>query len=466
MGSAMQRSIVLLIPALAVVAVLLQGCGGSSTLTTTTGPTTTTTTITAFPVAPDRNTTALVPIRAVSYDALPVKKENPSPLPARDLMQEGYAELWGKSGRDDLGMIATLGGNAVRVYDALGLESDNDHGKFLDRAAELGLHVFVGFHTQNICPNFNCYDAWKQATLKGFAKGFAKDGAWHPAIAMLILMHNPDSLNFLDASGGPPVCPGNEAVDEAKCRVRAALSAFEGVMDAEAEAHISPMRQDSTTVNLTVAWSSTVRTSIDEKVQGITYGFQDMVVGTTNLSAAEYTPRTTPQKIAEAFDKRWTHSLNSGTSWEAIQQKVGAVYSAYEPKQWFLAEYRADEKDLQIQEDLLAMDAVAKRGGPFLGGTVFQLQTDYVQPEAKNDGLFGLGSTGVGHGGPLQTKQACEEDVRTGVQTCNTWPVFCLDESGGDTERAQHVAAAWGGSTDGHGKCLYPQPQDTEELSV
>merc|ERR1719326_1004278 len=103
----------------------------------------------------------LKPLRAISYKALPCRNYTiGQPLPAADVTQEGYEAQWGPKGRDDLGMVKTLGGNAVRLYHSIGLETQHRHGPFLDRAQELGLHVISAFHTQMQCNNFDCFDAW------------------------------------------------------------------------------------------------------------------------------------------------------------------------------------------------------------------------------------------------------------------------------------------------------------------
>jgi len=44
--------------------------------------------------------------------------------------------------------VRRLGANAVRLYHSLGMEGNGSHAGFLDRAAELGLRVWPGYHTE------------------------------------------------------------------------------------------------------------------------------------------------------------------------------------------------------------------------------------------------------------------------------------------------------------------------------
>merc|ERR1719203_2653046 len=108
------------------------------------------------------------------------------------MVQDAYVEQWGADGRDDLGTMARLGANAVRLYHSMGLGVSQDHGGFLDRAQEVSLNVMVGYHTYAPCPGYDCFEAWKKATLHGFRHGFLRGGEWHPAVGALILLNEPD----------------------------------------------------------------------------------------------------------------------------------------------------------------------------------------------------------------------------------------------------------------------------------
>jgi hypothetical protein len=371
-------------------------------------------------------------------------------MPGLDMMQVGYKQQWGKEGRDDLGMIKRLGANAVRIYHGFGQEGNTDHAAFLDRAEELGLHVLVGFHTQNVCPDFDCFDSWQKAAQKGFQQGLQKNGKWHPAVAMVVLMDVPDDLNFILEDGNPTNCSASKDLkgDQGKCRTKAALSATEGFLAAEKAAGVN-----GSGVNLTVAWSTDRRDSVDGIVKNGfgTYGFQDMKIGVSNPKVAKYDARD-HKNLQKAFTDRWVHSVNSGAPWKLIHDQISGDIQKYSigPTPWFVAQFAADSGVEDVQADLQAMDTEAKTGGAFLGASFYEFQHDYLG--ADTHGLFKLGATALGEVNP------CEQDVRTSSNSCNKFIVHCL--AMGDASRADHVAAAWNGVTSGHGTCVDGTDED------
>lgn len=431
-------------------------CGARATTatgeeaTTSIGATTTivsTTKFTGITTSPAPTTTRtlaqgeipLRPIRGIAYGALPCTEHDcgGGGLPSQDMLQAGYAMQWGPLGRDDLGSMASLGGNAVRLYHSLGLEAKTDHGAFLDHAKEVGLNVFPGYHTENAndpteCPGYDCFDTWKKATLKGFEQGLRNGSEWHPAVAMLILLNEPDFFEFA------PKCQPSGAW----CRVKAALSALDGVLAAEQEAGVAAGR-----TRLTVTWSFAVKTSIDGTVEGPgIFGFQDMVAGIANPELAKYTPRMPQVALQRAFNERWVHGVNTASPWDFVNEMISEGYDArFGSTRWFIGEYGAMGQDLAvIQADLEAMDQSARQGGHFLGSAFFQFQTSYWKGgQEMNFGLFSLEmSSTLGETGELCDKM---------TPNCHRWPVHCLSTElswlpGTKADRAAAVAAAWGGA--------------------
>merc|ERR1712061_628182 len=134
-------------------------------------------------------------------------------------------------------------------------------------------------------------------TGQGFDVGFRKGDRWHPAVSMLVLLNEPDSF------GGYPNCKPSGAW----CRVKAVLSALDGVLAAEREAGVEAGR-----VKLTVTWSFGMMPSIDGKEGGPgLFGFQDTVAGIANPSIAKYVPRTSQADLEKAFNTRWIHGVNT-----------------------------------------------------------------------------------------------------------------------------------------------------------
>eukprot|EP00438_Fugacium_kawagutii_P015374 Skav225134 [mRNA] locus=scaffold1056:71938:92321:+ [translate_table: standard] len=77
------------------------------------------------------------------------------------------------------------------------------------------------------CTDFDCYETVKEVIKTGFSLGFAKGTEWHPAIHTVILFNEPDF--FVN----DPKCPERAAW----CRVKAAISALDGLLAAEKEAN-------------------------------------------------------------------------------------------------------------------------------------------------------------------------------------------------------------------------------------
>lgn len=385
----------------------------------------------------------LSPMRGIAYGALPCTSHGCSETgkPSEDMLQEAYSAQWGPEGRDDLGVMSRMGANAVRLYHSMGLDVETDHGKFLDQAQVAGLNVMPGYDTEQVhkgCPDFDCYDTWKQATLQAFQVGFKKGTRWHPAISTLVLLNEPDFFgSYMTCDPAGPWC-----------RVKAMLSALDGVLAAEREAGVEAGR-----VRLSVTWSFAMMESIDGKEDGPgVFGFQDTVAGIADPSIAKYSPRSSQAQLEHAFKTRWVHGLNTQAPWSFVKEKVLAKYEQFAPIPWFIGEYGANgQTAASIQSDLEDMQRTAElEAGDtgFLGAAFFQFQTAYWKGGSEmNYGIFSLGAEKIGSVTP-----ACF------MAHCPAWPVHCLstdlEQAGPElpaamAHRAQAVAAAWQGSLEG-----------------
>merc|ERR1712038_217783 len=277
---------------------------------------------------------------------------------------------------------------------------------------------------------------WKRATLDGFEQGYRKGDSWHPSVAMAIL------LNEADGFGSLPECQPQGAW----CRVKAAISALDGVLAAEREAGVVAGR-----VKFTVTWSFATRESIDGKLRGPgNYGFQDMVAGIQDPQIGKYSPRNSLGDLQEAFRTRWVHGLNTKSPWNFVRDIISKDYRQFLPIPWFIAEYGASGQDeASIRADLESMQAHALADPAFVGAAFLQFQTNYLKGGAAMDyGMFGLGDGELG-----STGQVCEPGYG-----CRRWPVHCLTTDltwleGTKAHRAQAAATAWGGFIDDSSLC-------------
>lgn len=364
------------------------------------------------------------PMRGVAYAPLPCKGHC---MTSEDMLQEGYQPLWGAPpARDDLQVIKDLGANSVRLYHSIGLHGRGNHGLFLDRAAALGLDVMPGYHTYSAiyggCPNFDCYQTWKDDTLNAFKQGFQRNNSWHPAVSVMLLFNE---LDFFRGYGRT-------------VHARAAISALDGVLAAEREAGVSPGR-----VKLSIAWSNAPGESLDGTVNGFAiWAFQDVASCIANPSLAQYTPRTSQALIEEAYKTRWAHSINVQTP--GILGYMKEHYHHFEPVPWFIGEYGANGmSSASIEAELNTMKKSAQNiNDPFMGMNFFQFQTAYYKGGSEmNFGLFQLGEQQIS-----KTGKIC--DKGTG---CKPFPVWCLTTDQGSLPafvkgRAEAVAVAWSGS--------------------
>jgi len=382
-------------------------------------------------------------MKGVCYGALPCSPKAPcadGKFPPEDMVQAGYAMQWGSKGRDDLGMMRALGANTVRLYHSIGLDSDHDHGAFLDYAHHLGMHVIPGIHTI-ACKDFDCYEPWKAAVTKSLNAGYKQKDMWHESVAIVVLLNEPDFFNM------QPSCP-NQAD---WCRCKAALSALDGFVAAEKEAGVKGG------ANITITWSFGERTSVDGKLKGPgVYGFQDMVAILADPTLAHYKPKSSMADLNEAFNSRWVNSINNAAPYWYIKQTVEGVYKPFEPHPWFIGEHGDDHQTPKtITGDLVKSSADASAAGSYyMGMSVFQYQQSYSKGDGTelDFGLFSLGDTLIG-----QTDDVFENGESS------KWPVYCLNtnltrpSSGGITDttdhRAEAVAAGWNGTTLQKGSC-------------
>jgi len=382
----------------------------------------------------------LAPLRGIAYGALPCKSQGCSDLggiPSEDMVQPSYAPLWGSDGRDDLGVMSRLGANCVRLYHSLGTGDAGDHSLFLDSAYAAGLNVMPGYdaNARLGCTDHDCFQVWKQATLEGFQQGFRQGDDWHPAVAALVILNEPDFFG------------------DAQQRVKLMISTLDGILAAEREAGVSPGR-----VKLSITWSFGMMSSLDGTVSGPgTFGFQDAKAAMLNPGIVDYTPRSTPAQISEAFRTRWINGVNTQAPWDFVKEVIHRDYAEhFAPTPWYVGEYGANGQSLEtIRKDMRSMQELAEQDPLFLGAAFFQFQVANWKGGAEmNFGLFSLGEKKLGKISPAD----CPNCPKMSVYCLNTQLSFLPGSMGC---RAAAVAAAWGGSLE-HSKGFCDEDVRTE----
>eukprot|EP00418_Pyrodinium_bahamense_P005778 CAMPEP_0179019420 /NCGR_PEP_ID=MMETSP0796-20121207/4858_1 /TAXON_ID=73915 /ORGANISM="Pyrodinium bahamense, Strain pbaha01" /LENGTH=813 /DNA_ID=CAMNT_0020715205 /DNA_START=93 /DNA_END=2529 /DNA_ORIENTATION=- len=372
-------------------------------------------------------------IKGVSYGPVPLKSTaGGSQLPQDDWMAPAAKPMWGPRGRGDLKVIKSLGANMVRTY---GNSPENDHSGFLNEAYTNGLKVAPGlsdwpyFQNPNrtlpekpcLFTEFDCYSQVKPIYLKNLKNGFLlPDGRYHPAMAYMSIMNEPDLKMPHDATIG--------GRDGPKKMCKAIITAFDAMLDAEKEAGLR-----GTGINFTVTFSFAVCKGCEnfntKPALGQMAQLEDAM---RNPSKYGYTnPRN---DLAEAFRTRWTHSFNTQNG---AQELPGLFLNTYEVEFATTPVYIAEYHSLHTNQtaDLGAALDLARESQVFLGISFFQFQEAYWKGGSQLDfGMFALGRS------ELSAMSYFGKD----------YGIFCLepvyDQQSGVTIPAA-LAAAYGGSS-------------------
>jgi hypothetical protein len=163
--------------------------------------------------------------------------------------------MWSPEGRGDIKTMATFGANAVRLY---GNDPRFSKRKFLDELLRNNMKAVTGmsnypFTNQDAPPGciwnkaYDCYDAGNDGYYAVLTTGeFAKNGYYHNALEIISIMNEPD-INAYN--------PGGWKGDNNY--IKALISAFDGILDAEKKAGIKPWKNGKLP-KITIAWSYAV----------------------------------------------------------------------------------------------------------------------------------------------------------------------------------------------------------------
>ena len=270
---------------------------------------------------------------------------------------------------------AGSGANHIRLY---GNSAEAAHDDFLDEAHSLGLSVIVGMsdypytQMQNNClATCNCFEAVKALYLMNLLNGFmTKDKLYHPALAQLILVNEPDLK-----------LPG---IAEPARFVKAIISALDGILDAEQEAGVTgPL------VNLTATFSFAICSSCGnfahDPALGQMYALEQAILYPESVG---YTPK---HDLRHAYRARWLHSFNTAAPASFVKTSFLDQYEdAFASTPVVIQEYHAPGSD--VAADLRSILEIAAASSLFRGVSFFEFQVRYDKGGSEMAfGLFGLG---------------------------------------------------------------------------
>mmetsp|Transcript_168552 Transcript_168552/g.323947 ORF Transcript_168552/g.323947 Transcript_168552/m.323947 type:complete len:357 (-) Transcript_168552:71-1141(-) len=260
---------------------------------------------------------------------------------------------WGATGRDDQAPLQAMEIGGLRLYRChIGWpERDTlDLGwpikDFLNHVWLLGLRVAVSLdgplyaQSSSVCQperscgpagicflqRYGCYDnvrlAWR-SMLTG--TGLAEDGAYHPALAMIILMVEPDTVVSQYCAEQGVTCSWPEML-------RSVLSSWDAILDAEYERGVQG------SVNFTTSFLP-ARDVSSRKLPKCYYlrhpngcaeshNLRNMWLAANDYLEDEYEPHN---DLGASFNARWVHSLNPRTPPADLPVLMQEYYSFIAP---------------------------------------------------------------------------------------------------------------------------------------
>lgn len=325
-------------------------------------------------------------IKGISYGPTPVTTPSEAArLPQDDWFCNAASPMWSSEGRGDLQIIKSLGANLVRLY---GNNPANDHSDFLDEAHELGLQVAPGmsdwpFYQQVpgncITTQFNCFTQIKEMYTLNLQNGFlTADGRYHPAIRVMNIINEPDLKMPSTAVFGGPEGPVKMA--------RAIISAFDAMLEAEAEAHV-----EGPLINFTATFSYAICSACSRFQGNPALGQIAQLDDAMHFPQRYgYNPRN---NIAEAYRTRWMHSFNTQNPATDLEtQFLNHYVTAFPTTPVYIGEYHRVAANQT--EDVGRILAIARRHPLFLGISFFEFSVSYWKTGTEMDfGLFGYGES-------------------------------------------------------------------------
>lgn len=365
-----------------------------------------------------------------SYGPIPLR--HPGNFPNDDLMASWMQGQWSWQGRNDLGVMAGMGANTVRLYGNDPRESADD---FFGQANGWGLKVIVGISDwpyiqapdKCVGGENDCYESLQDHYGLLLKSGGVLDPSvgprYHPALDTLIVINEPD----LKIRYG-----GN--VD--KNYMKVVLSAFDGILAAEAAAGLDYTDKDS--IKLTATWSYAVcsgcpdirrlkdigccipctgdectalgdagklpseggmrctdprKPNHEDDCPGLPM-VVDLHAAVQRPESVGYTSRTPRWK--EAFTNRWVHSLNAFVGAKVFDQQFLSKYSRLTEvlevetmPPVFLGEFgdpHQAKDSSALREDLRQMvELVKSPDNKLFAFNFFEFQAAYWKPCSKEE---------------------------------------------------------------------------------
>jgi len=357
-----------------------------------------------------------VVMKGIAYAPVPLK--SPGFIPGDDFTEPNCEPFWGASGRSDLAIMRELGANAVRLY---GNDPRFQKAPFLNEANQLGLQVILGFsdypYNQMVLScketGFDCYEQVKHQYLLMLANGLLQhDRTYHPALGTLNLVNEPD-LKF--------------GIETPANWVKAIISAFDGVLDAERAFAVEQPH-----LRVTVTFSASVCSACANTGPGVGQ-MLELRTAMQNPAAYGYSPNN---DLMEAYSQRFVNSFNTQADVLFVRTIFMPQYQdAFGSVPFFIGEYHSF--DVAQGNDLTEIVKLAEdTSNPLEGLSFFEFQVR--SDKGGTETLFGIFELGNERQGEVIMGDS-------GLK----YPVWCLAENFDNIDRTtpihESLAAAFGG---------------------
>jgi hypothetical protein len=364
-------------------------------------------------------------VKGICYTPVPAKAAPDAPgasYGSSDYTSRNASKLWSSDGRGDLGVIAALGANAVRVY---GNDPTADHGPFLEQARQAGLEVIAGLpdfpysQAQESCKatGYNCFAQAKELHKQNLRNGFLTEaGEYHESLKMLVLLNEPDQ-GFRHH--------GATTVE----LYRAAISSLDGVLDAEAEVGIV-----GAPPNVTVTFSFAMCRSCS--YFGDRPGLGQMAELRGALQFPDRFGYQPKNDLWQAYQRRFVNSVSTANNADDFSKLfLGAYDENFQGVPLLIGEYHAQNLWVDQGSDLEAILEVAASGESMLTGILFyEFQVRYdLKDKDLEFGIFGLGDKAIAK-------------FNFGASIYSSWCLDPVRQEGSDSLLFRAVQQAFGGS--------------------
>lgn len=471
---------------------------------------------------PADETSPLSVMKGITYTSVPRPDANVDDIddeyPDLFMMGDWLKGQWHWEGRNDLGLIRHLGANAVRLRRG---DPRYDVREFLDAVNQWGMKAVIDLQHEHADlvriqdaagrDSMDLFEHTKQDYTEhlnnGYSLGTGSRRHYHPSIDTIILLKQPEHMYQVEHSDSPycarSACPRQHYM-------KAVLSAFDGLVQAEHDAGINSERS---TVRLSVPFSyipcpmcpgflqlkhegCCVPCGYEDQIPCADFGeagrtmrcpkhrrrnyaddcpgiamMVDLHEAVKNPSSVGYHSKTSAATLFRIYTRRWAHSLDMTDvrhfkerfldKYERLEFNEGKSATHMFPA--FISELKHPYQEEQsfLTDLRYALGHAEDSHSPFIGVSIFEFEVDlsrdcdedawdrYRRHDIHTDPCPWR-AFGLFTNGDLHVSETGEVPM-PGSQDTVRFPVYCLKPA--NDERVDAIARAFNGTSPDTGIC-------------